>query len=652
MECLDPVPFQILDHVPNGCCILGEGGLILFWNRTLEAWTGQPASAMVGGCLYEAFPELRQPRFRDRIREVFRIGMPTVFSAALNPQFFPSSRPGGGPRIQQTTVNRLEPGPGGTGRVLVTVSDVTDQFERGQKYRAARSAAVEEARVRREAEAKHRVVVELCSDGILLGTLDGRILDCNSAVSELFGYPKEELLGLSVLDLFPDPFQAIFQEIVTGVVTPGGRQMEIFGRRKNGTLFSGELNAKLFSERNNKQFLMYVHDASERKRTEEVLRLAQKQESLGALAGGIAHDFNNLFGAMLGNLELGMARLPGDSPAHGYFRKIQDEILHAADLSTKMLALSGRGRFSVMEIQLVDLVRSWLPFLQARVSHRTSLSFQSTPGVPIIEADPDQVQQVLVALVNNAAEAMGTGGGAIEIRTGMEDLDEAMIRSVLAGQTLRPGPHLTLAVRDGGCGIGPENLGRIFDPFFTTKAAGRGLSLAVALGILRSHRGGIHVTSQGGAGTTFKLFFPVIKARSPIPERLFAQPCPPPPVERILLVEDEPDLRASTSELLQFLGFQVVTARDGVEALDCFTRQGQDIDLVLMDLTMPRMDGRDAFYALKEVNPNIRVILSSGHSEHDVAQEFQGQGLAGFLQKPYRIAELEAALARVARPRQ
>ena len=640
-------PFQVLDAVPGGCCVIGPGGTIRFWNRTLEAWTRRRAADLLGTSLFDAFPHLGLPRFRNRILDALATGAPTIFSSALNPQFFPCLRPGGRPRIQQTTLNRLllEEGP----LVLIMVNDVTDQFERGEKYRAARAQALVEARVRGEGEEKHRLIAGLTSSAILVGDAQARILDCNDSAARIFQYTQPEFLQLSLPDLFPYKHSETIRRILAEDLDTGDHGLEIEGKRKNGTSFPAEITTRFFDAGRERHFVAYVHDTTDRRRAEEAMSYARRHESLGSLAGGIAHDFNNLFCGVLGNLDLAWKQVPeGASALASYLARIQSEILRASDLSQKMLAFSGKGRFSMGQVDLNRLLEELRPRLTADLPKQAVLSFRCIEGLPRIEGDPVQLQQVIQYLVINAGEALGEDAGTIELSTSIQDLDAETIQHAFPGQRLKPGLHVTLEVADTGCGISPENLPRIFDPFFSTKFVGRGLSLAVALGILRGHEAGCAITSAPGAGTRFKLFFPTVPGTSPLPVQELPQA--PLPGRSILFVDDEPTLREAACEMLELSGYRVILARDGLEALACYEAHAAEIGLIIMDLTMPRMDGRAAFQAILARNPDAKVVLSSGYTEHDAIQQFLGQHLAGFLPKPYRMSQLEELARRFVRP--
>ena len=392
-------------------------------------------------------------------------------------------------------------------------------------------------------------------------------------------------------------------------------------------------------------YLGYLLDLTDRRQAEEAVRQAQKLESLGVLAGGIAHDFNNLLTAVLGNLNLAQMHLPGGAPAQTYLENMERAVVKAAELTKQMLAYSGRGRFQVQLLDLNLMVQEVTHLLEVSISKKVALHFDLHPGLPPIEADGAQIQQVVMNLVTNASDAIGEREGHIRISTGVETLDEAHRPAALPGpsgdrQALAPGRYVVLEAEDTGCGMSQEVLDRIFDPFFTTKSTGRGLGLSAMLRILRGHRAGLRITSTPGQGSTFRLYFPATQAEA------LAQPVstPEPRADilrgRVLVVDDEDLILESTGAVLSAMGFEVLTARDGLEALALVEAHRGALDLVLMDMTMPRMDGREAFLAMRRLDPNLPVILSSGFTEQDSLQAFGGESPAAFIQKPYQLKEL------------
>jgi PAS domain S-box-containing protein len=384
-----------------------------------------------------------------------------------------------------------------------------------------------------------------------------------------------------------------------------------------------------------------IQDVTERRNTEEAFRQAQKLESLGVLAGGIAHDFNNLLSAIGGNLELAQMHMQPEPAAAPFLVKIEKILKRASELTHQMLAYSGRGRLVVKKLSLNQVAEEMPHLLEVSISKRVVLDYRLAPGLPPIEADAAQLQQVIMNLVTNASESIGDRDGTITLTTGLEYLAKPEEQVESHGWSLVAGLYVTFEVADTGCGMSPDTRRRLFDPFFTTKFSGRGLGLSAMLGILKGHNAGIRIRSREGEGSSFKLYFPACVTGS-----LPSMPAPRVPgravaTGSILLVDDEPDILEATAELLTAMDFKVVSARDGMEAVELFQARPQDFSLVLMDLTMPRMDGREAFHLMRALDPGMKIILCSGFNEMDVAKDFPGPSLAGFLQKPYTFQMLK-----------
>jgi len=385
-----------------------------------------------------------------------------------------------------------------------------------------------------------------------------------------------------------------------------------------------------------------IYDA-ERLYLEKQILHAQKLESLGVLAGGIAHDFNNILMAIMGNADLALMRINKESPVVENLRRIEQATAEAADLAKQMLAYAGRGKFFVENIDLNRLLEEMLHMLEVSISKKVLLRFSPTPNIPTIEADATQVRQIIMNLVINASEAIGDNGGVIVITTGCMDCDKNYLKDIWLDEDLHEGLYVYLEVVDTGCGMDKETMLKIFDPFFSTKFTGRGLGMAAVLGIVRGHKGAIKIFSEPGKGTTFKVLLPA----SSVPAKSIVHDSKPDVWHGggvVLLVDDEEFVRGVGKEMLQELGFNTITANDGREAVDIF-KQTDDISFVILDLTMPEMDGEQCFLELRQLQPDVKVIISSGYNEHEVTQKFADKGLAGFVQKPYKLSTLKKVIS-------
>jgi PAS domain S-box-containing protein len=400
-----------------------------------------------------------------------------------------------------------------------------------------------------------------------------------------------------------------------------------------------------------------LRDSTERVRTEVArrqweaqLQHTQRLESLGVLAGGIAHDFNNLLMGVLGSAELALLRLPQDAPARADVEQIVTAAHRAADLTGQMLAYSGRGTFRVQPVLLPALIREMEPLLRASLPKTCTLDFHLGESFPAIEADATQLRQVLMNLIMNAGEAIGEAAGVITVRVAVRECDRTYLAGSVLDKEIPEGPYVSLEVTDTGCGMSGETQARMFEPFFTTKFTGRGLGLAAVLGIIRGHHGTILLTSEPGRGTRIEVLFPPT-ARPVIAPQVSA---PVPPAWRgegtILVVDDEAHVRAVAALALEKTGFTVLTAADGQEAVAVFREHATTVRAVLLDLTMPHMDGAATMNELRQIKPDVRVVLSSGYTEEDATRHFTDRDLTGFLQKPYAFKDLLAAVRRAVEP--
>ena len=414
--------------------------------------------------------------------------------------------------------------------------------------------------------------------------------------------------------------------------------------RRDGTVRWAHITNARYKDASDQDVLRgTVMDITERKQSEAALLQGQKLESLGVLAGGIAHDFNNLLAALRGNLDLARMELPYDSSASTYLGKSEKIIEKAANLTSQLLAYSGKGQFQVKSLDLSQQVKEMGHLLAVSISKKADLRYEITEGLSAIIGDASQIQQVIMNLVINASEALKDQGGFVLIRTGSEYLEETDLRNLYAGQGLPPGPYVVLEVQDNGHGMDAGTMERIFDPFFTTKFHGRGLGLAAMLGIVKSHKGGIKVSSKVDKGTTISILFPatstfMVKAPQVDPSSGFNRS------GRILVVDDEPEIRLAATDIFEHLGFKVIQASDGREGLERVQEYSGQLQLVLLDLTMPRMNGIDFMKALRAIDPFVPVLMTSGFSESDNSAELATLGISGFIQKPYGLATLKAKL--------
>jgi len=538
-----------------------------------------------------------------------------------------------------------------TGRLEELIGERTAELEReiGDRRRSEEAAL--------SSERLFRELFQNIADPVYISDASGRILAANQQAVRELGYPEEELLALMVHDLDviyhnDERLAGKFREFTEN----SPLTFESVHRRKDGSFFPVEVNALLIDFNGSPCVMGVARNISERKRGEqERLKLekqllhAQKLESLGVLAGGIAHDFNNILTAIVGNADLALMRLAPDSPVRDNLQRIEKSALRAADLAKQMLAYSGKGRFLIERVDLNRLLEEMLNMLELSASKKVLLRLNLTRLLPTVEADASQLRQIAMNLILNASEAIGEKSGEITVSTGSLFCDRAYLNDAWFDKNLPEGLYVFLDIADNGCGMDRDTLSRIYDPFYTTKFTGRGLGMAAVLGIVRGHKGAIKIDSEPGAGTTIRILLPAGALPSEEPAREAEE-------DRwrgrgkVLLVDDEETVRAIGSEMLRELGFEVLTADDGREALETF-RSSSEISFIILDLTMPHLDGEQTFVELRKLDPGVRVIMSSGYNLQEVNHRFAGKGLAGFIQKPYNLSALRAvvkqSLARV-----
>ncbi len=386
-------------------------------------------------------------------------------------------------------------------------------------------------------------------------------------------------------------------------------------------------------------------EAAERKQAQDAhkgleaqLQRAQKLESLGVLAGGIAHDFNNLLVSVLGRAELAQMCVEPDSTVRPHIDAIATTGERAAELCDQLLAYSGRGHFVIRHLDISEVVSEANQLLRVSISKRATLEYRLEDELPAIEADPSQLRQIIVNLITNASEALGDAGGRISVATGQLHCDELQLRQAILSAA-EPGDFVYLEVNDTGCGMDERTQQRLFDPFFSTKFTGRGLGMAGVLGIVRGHKGAIMLRSAPGKGSRFRVLFPAVRGRAGEAQRRQL------PIRNldtkgaILLADDDETVRYTSREMLKRVGAEVVEAEDGQEALELFEAQPDRFVGAVLDLTMPRLGGLEAAQALRELRPDLPIVLVSGYSKTEFAKLAQEQGMA-FVQKPFHMEAL------------
>jgi PAS domain S-box-containing protein len=502
----------------------------------------------------------------------------------------------------------------------------------------------------RASEEKYRTLVEAASDAIFIADAEsGIILEVNSKAEALTGRPREELVGLHQGELHPpderDRYLGIFHEHAS-LVDEAGRAVDVGVLHADGRIIPVEITGTSVEIGGRRIVHGVFRDLTERRRLEQQLRQAEKMQAIGQLAGGIAHDFNNRLVAILGFAEL-LARQVPEGSSRRYAERIVRNARRAANLTGQLLAFARKGNFQVAPVDLHAAVREVLLFLTHGIDKRITLRMQLTAPRPVTLGDPAQLENALLNLALNARDAM-PAGGTITFRTANVILEEDQ-RARLG---LEPSPEgfISVAVSDTGHGMDEHVRAHLFEPFFTTKKMGEGsgMGLAAVYGTVQSHRGAVEVESAVGKGTTFTLYLPLVA-----PEQPAVEPAPAstrPRHARVLVVDDESDVRELVRDMLASLGCEVMACRDGLEAAMLYAREWQTFDLVILDMVMPRLGGRATLARLREVNPQVKAILMTGHGPEGEAADILNDGAVAFVQKPFAMRELaeqvDAALAK------
>jgi PAS domain S-box-containing protein len=522
---------------------------------------------------------------------------------------------------------------------LVMMQDVTD------RARAEAELAASEARWRAAFLANP-------VPSLIFSVETRRILSLNAAWEDLTGFTLSEVeTGVEAAYAQDEGLRGAVEALARGEGAIRGREIRV-GRRDGSAreclvsveiiIFGGEpCGLAMFTDVTDLK-----REQEERRRLEISIQQAQKLESLGVLAGGVAHDFNNLLMTILGNASLARLDLPEGSTARRSVDDIEVAAQRAADLTRQMLDYAGKGAVAIHPINLSRLVQEIAQLLEVSIGRDCIVRYRFAPDLPAFEGDATQVRQVAMNLLTNAADAMD-GAGVITLETGVRQATVEYLAANVAGESLPPGEYVYLEVVDTGAGMDDSTRSRIFDPFFTTKFTGRGLGLAAVLGIVRGHRGAIMVDSEPGRGSTFTVLFPIAPQRHTATMVHEREPAPWRGEGRLLVVDDDPVVAEVTARLLARMGFDPVLAASGQEACELFRQDPSGIRAVILDLTMPGMGGDATFAALRQIDPHVRVLLSSGYTESEAVGRVHAEELAGFIQKPFGSEELINALRTV-----
>ncbi len=624
-----------MDHARDAMAFLDPDGNRIYVNDENCRLTGYSRDELLRSKAWTSFPDFSEDDYRKLWMHVKRHGTHTIEMSMLTKTGEPQPVEMSGTFIEFS----------GREIVFAIARDVS-----------SRKAAEKALRASEERLRFTQFALDHAQDIVSIMDRDGNRLYVSETFCNFTGRTHAELLVTKVWEGIPSLNRERFHALWDDVKRCGTLSFEIELLTQSGEKKPVETNASYLNFGGKEAVCTISRDLTarksaelEKKRMQQQLQETQKLESLGVLAGGIAHDFNNLLTGILGNASLARDRLPDSSELHEPLRQIERASTRAAELCQQMLAYAGKGRFIVEPIDLSSLVEDTAKLLDLSIGRRATLELRLGHDLPAVLADATQMRQIVMNLVLNAAEAISHPQGKIVVSTGEMRIDRAFLASARVAADLTEGPGVYLEVSDNGEGMSRETLERVFEPFFTTKFTGRGLGLAAVLGIVRAHQGALHVQSERGRGTTFRL---VLSPHHEAARKTASLPpfraAPDRNQGRILVVDDEESVRSVTRQALERTGFVVETAEDGEVALAKLAPDPRRFLVILLDYTMPRLDGAQTLREILRLNPQARVILMSGFPEQEARERLGQDTLAGFVQKPFDLPTLRAQVERVA----
>jgi len=617
---------SLAEEANDGILIAASPGRHVYVNRKVHKMLGYGPEELLGSSLQMIVHPHELERLEDRrARRLRGEDVPERYVTRL------VTKGGGEIPVELSASSLVWEGQDAT---LVIIRDITERKKAEEELRRTLETL-------KESEANLRVLFDLSPQAVALTEVEtGKLINVNNRFCQITKYTREEVLGRTTLEI--GSYNREDRERFLRALEESGevQGMEMDFHIRDGSRMSTLMFARKVRVSGRTYLMTIFFDLTERKQLESELRHVQKMEAVGTLSGGVAHDFNNLLMSILGNTSLMLMDVDPGGPFYDRLKVIEEEVDRGQKLTSQLLGYARKGKYEVRSIDLNRLVEETSETFertQAQIVIRRELS----PKMDPVLADQGQIRQVLLNLFFNAADAM-PGGGEIQVSSSL------VSREAFEAKPYQPAQerYVHLTVSDQGTGMDPEILDRIFDPFFTTRETGKGtgLGLASSYGIVKGHQGYIDVESEPGRGTTLHVYLPVSG-------ELPSQPPPSVPIPArgagtLLFVEDEEPVLEIATEMLVKLGYEVLQAESGQEALDIFAREKGRVDLVILDMIMPGMSGREVFSRLREIDPEVKVLLSSGYSIGYEAEELMEKGCKGFIQKPYSLADLSRIVSK------
>ncbi|RJQ45789.1 MAG: PAS domain S-box protein [Gaiellales bacterium] len=620
----------LFDMSTDGIFILDMEGNFIDVNRTAHERLGYAKEEMLAISVSELDPPEFAARVPERLAQIREHGQ-AIFESA-------HTRKDGS--VMPVEVNSRVIEYRGEPALFSVIRDITERKR------------AEEAL--RESESKFRRLFDLLSDGIFILDMEGGFIDVNRTAHERLGYTKEEMLARRVSDIVPPEIGARTPERIRQIRENGQAIFESAHIRKDGSAMPVEVNARLIDYYGKPSMFSVIRDITERKlageeqeRLREQLARAQRMESVGRLAGGVAHDFNNMLGVIMGHAEIAKARFDPSDPTFHDLEEVYNAAQRSADLTRQLLAFARRQATSPRVIRLDETVGSMLGMLRRMIGEEIELELEAAPDLWLVRIDPSQVDQIMANLLVNARDAI-EGAGKISMSIDNSEVDEA----TAAGKVgFAAGEYVRISVSDDGRGIDPEILDHVFEPFFTTKgmAEGTGLGLSTVYGIVKQNDGYINVESVPGEGTTFEIYLPRYTGAPEEGGSTAATGTVGGEGETVMLVEDEPTVLKMTETMLRRLGYKVITAPGPSEAINLAREHSGAIDVLVTDVVMPEMSGRQLADQVAEIMPGIGCLFMSGYTADVISDHGVIDDDVSFLQKPFTAQQLAGMLRDVLR---
>ena len=497
------------------------------------------------------------------------------------------------------------------------------------------ASTVRSALMGEDARRRSAAIIESSEDAIISKSIDGTVQSWNAGAERIYGYAAEEMIGRPMTVLSPSEHPDEETEILARLRQ--GESVHHFEtvrlRKDKQQIFVSITISPIKNKDGQVTGISHIARDISGQKILERQRQSQRLESLGLLAGGIAHDFNNLLTGILGNASLLSEGLSASDPNQQFLQDLMKSAERAAELTMQLLAYAGKGRFVISSLNLSGLVTEINKLISASIPKSVCVRLELDKNLPEIEGDRNQLQQLVMNLIINGAEAIGEDAGTVVVRTGTHRIDDIDVQLAADGTIICPGSYVYIEVRDDGCGMDPATSAKIFEPFFTTKFTGRGLGLSAALGIVKAHNGAIRLSSARGGGSTFRVYFPLGTGSDLDVQRKKQRGI-------VLVVDDEEAIRSIAKSALESHGYRILTASNGRDALEVFRDKPKSINAIVLDLTMPVMGGREALPAIRAIRSDVPVVLISGYSEDQMKPLLASDKLTGFLQKPFTSRQI------------